>query len=70
MTFMYWETKASCDLLYCDVHPAGLELTHGLSLGSACFVDTAFPPQGSVPQAAPRHASPALDGTRQREEQA
>ena len=31
MTFMYWETKASCDLLYCDVYPASLELTHGLS---------------------------------------
>ena len=37
MTFMYWETKASCDLLYCDVYPAGLELTHGLSLSSACL---------------------------------
>ena len=40
-----------------------------VSLSSACLCDTAFPPQGLVPQAVPRHASPGLDGTWQREEQ-
>ena len=30
-------TKASRELLCCDVYPADLELTHGLSLSSACL---------------------------------